>query len=233
MRTGQREIVDDDVGRVGLAEDVIVRKGCEVSGRTAVLRARSAGQRERGKRTQQHAAAAAPAAGRDPRAQARQRRAQIGILHVHHFAPHLGHDFRRWPDDRPWPCRPRDRALHEPDIVDLAMAEIGIHPLDDLTTHMLNLQRCGAGHLEPQQFCTCLAAAPRDQRLGLGAARQFRPDDRLPIRAQPHDRCQTTAAGSLAGQPGRQRLGEPADSAETAGAPLFLHQAPFKLGRVC
>ena len=86
--------------------------------------------------------AAAPGRG-EPRAEPREGRPQLGVLHggcttgdrCHGLRVGLGHRARR--------RRRGDGALHQADVVDQLVAEIGVHPFDELAALVLDFQRGG------------------------------------------------------------------------------------------
>ena len=213
VRAGEREIVDDDVGRLGPAQHMVARHRAQQFLRRGQLRPPLASEE---RRSQQADHGAAPV-DRHPCAQPRQRRAQIGIGHIGHAACHLRRDFGRWRGRGPRYRRLGDNALCEANVVDLSMAEIGVHTLDDLAGHVLDLKRSGARHPHSQHLGAGAPATTREQRVRPRGARKLRPDDHGPIRAQAGDRGATTLR-----QTGGQALGK-----ATEGTQAVFPHGPF------
>ena len=169
------------------------------------------------------------------RAETRERCPELGVLHRSGPFSHPRHDGGIGWGDR-LGRRPRgDRALHQPDVVDHPVPEKRVHALDQLAAAMLDLERGRTGHAQAEHLAGSRRAGPlyartrataRQQRLGLGEARQVGTDDGRPLGAQPRDRGAFACLGTVSGDTGCKPLGQTADGAEA----VFAHgpfQTPF------
>ena len=211
-RAGEREVVDDDVGRVGSAQHMVARQRPS-SLSTSPARAASRGSKARPAPSispRRLVATRAPSRASAARSSGSFTAAARSVIR--------SSSWRRVPA-RGGGGWGRRGALDQPDVVDHAMAEIGIHPLDDLA------RRCwissAAAPLDLEASILPPERAAGEQCLGLRQAGEIGTDDRRPL--GPSRAIERRDPCALLGETRRQPLGQTADRAEA----VFAH-GPFQ-----